>query len=74
MQDEKIQGTMRMWRSMLVRSRDDLMNEPLRYGQEISDMVHGEDFELICHHADLPFEETKKSFIDLLNKTFKEDV
>ena len=60
-------ATQKMWRSVLAKAREDVVNNPVLYAEEVGIMVYGQDFELMCHHADLPPESTKQAFITLLD-------
>ncbi len=61
-------GTYGLWLNVLVRSREDLIGDPNRYKMEVAAMVYGEDFQDICHHADIPYEPTYKMFDEMLRQ------
>lgn len=60
-------ATQKMWRSVLAKAREDVLNNSVLYAEDVGIMVYGEDFELMCHHADLPYQATKEVFIAVLD-------
>lgn len=68
-------GSERLWKNVVIKAFEDIKNDPDKYLKEVADMVFGEDFELICHHADLPFEETKTMFIrEMMSLGYTEEI